>query len=368
MTDDLQPLAPREAMEMWLDRQQTTKADETVQSYYYRVNQFVEWLEDEELTNLNDLTGRDVFRYDSERRSEGLKQPSLNNQMGTIRLFLGFCVDIEAVPTELPTKVEVPQLSKIERANEEKLPTERAEELLAKFDRFEYASLDHALLALAWHTGARLGALRSLDLRDCYLTAADLERLVHDDDLDEESLDRIETPFVYFRHRPDTDTPLKNQAEGERPVGLSAEVGHVLRDYIEVNRYDCEDEYGRQPLFSTQKGSGRMSKGAIRRRFNIITQPCRRGTCPHGREPEDCEATEHGREARCPSSRSPHRVRTGSITWHRDRGWPPEVLAERVNATPEVIRQHYDQPDLLKRMESRRNYLENLDNEEDYDQ
>ena len=358
MTNDLQPLDPRDALEMWVDRQRAEKSEGTVQSYYYRVRQFVEWLHEQGIDNLNDLDGRDVFRYDSTRRSDGLSKGALNNQLGTIKLFLEFCVDVEAVPPELPAKVDVPTLSKAERANEEKLTAERAHTILENLERFDYASRDHAMFALAWHTGMRLGSLRSLDLRDCFLNKDDLDRLLHQDDLDREQLDRVQVPFVYLHHRPDTGTPLKNGVDGVRPVGLSAEVSQVLRDYIEVNRAEVEEDHGRKPLFSSQKGSGRMSKGAIRSRFNIVTQPCRYGTCPHDRDTATCEALEHGYESRCPSARSPHRIRTGAITHHRDEGWPPEVLAERVNATPEVIRTHYDQPDLLKRMESRRSYLD----------
>ena len=44
------------------------------------------------------------------------------------------------------------------------------------------------------------------------------------------------------------------------------------------------------------------------------------------------------------------------------RGWPPSDLSERVNATPETIRDHYDHPELLRRMESRR---ENFDDTEE---
>jgi len=358
MSDDLQPLAPRQALEMWIDRQKAEKADETVQSYYYRVRQFVDWLDEEGIENLNDLTGRDVFRYDSDRRADGLTKNALNTQLGTIKLFLDFCVDVEAVPPVLPAKVDVPTLSKAERANEEKLTANRAETILHKLEQFDYASRDHMLFALAWHTGARLGALRALDLDDCYLTDDDLDRLAHRDGLSDQELEQFDVPFVYFCHRPETDTPLKNQEDGERPVGLSEEIGQLLEDYIDVTRVEAEDEHGRKPLFSSQRGTGRMSKGAIRSRFNIITQPCRFGTCPHDRDTDTCEALEHGYESRCPSARSPHRIRTGSITHHRDEGWPPEVLAERVNATPEVIRTHYDQPDLLKRMESRRSYID----------
>jgi site-specific recombinase XerD len=358
MSDDLQPMEPEEALSIWIDRQRAEKSEQTVQSYFYRVRQFVDWLTEEGIDNLNDLTGRDVFRYDANRRADGLSKSALNNQLGTIKIFLRFCADVEAVPSELPAKVDIPTISKAERANDEKLSASRAKTILSKLEKYDYASRDHALFQLAWHTGARLGALRSLDLRDCYLTEDDLDRIAHEDDLDAEDLEKFTIPFVYFRHRPDSDTPLKNQDDGERPVALSEEIGELLEEYIKVSRPDVEDDHGRKPLFSSRKGSGRMSKGAIRSRFNIVTQPCRYGTCPHDRDVETCEARKHGYESRCPSSRSPHRIRTGSITNHRNEGWPPEVVAERVNATPEVIRTHYDKPDLLNRMESRRSYME----------
>lgn len=61
MSDELQPLAPREAMEMWLDRQRSEKSEATVQSYYYRIKQFVEWCERQGIENLNTLSGRSVY-------------------------------------------------------------------------------------------------------------------------------------------------------------------------------------------------------------------------------------------------------------------------------------------------------------------
>lgn len=196
----------------------------------------------------------------------------------------------------------------------------------------------------------------------------DLDRLRHypeiDDQQYEKILEEVEPPFVYYRHR--ENTPLKNNVDGQRPVALSDEIGEILRAYIRVNRIPVSEEDGRQPLFTTEKGSGRMSKGAIRRTFYLVTQPCRFGLeCPHSRDPETCTAREHGKEAQCPSARSPHPIRTGAITNHRDEEWPPEVLSERANATPDVIRDHYDHPQLLQRMQSRRDYLD--DEEADRD-
>ena len=361
---------PREAFELWMKRQQNRKSEETLQSYGYRVDPFIEWLDEQGIDNLNDLSGRDIIQFDAERQSADVQQNTLNNQFGTIRLFLKFCADIDAVDEGLPKVVDLPTLSKNERVNTEKLPQTRAERILDALSTYGYASREHAMFLLMWRTTARLGAIRSLDLEDVYLEDDDLHRLHYQEDIDEEGvfsaiLREIDPPFLYFRHRPQ-ETPLKNKNAGERPINITEEVGEVVRAYINVNRVDRDDESDRNPLFTTESGQGpRISTGGIRNQIYRITQPCRfGGDCPHDREIESCEARDHGYESRCPSSRSPHKVRTGSITWHRDRGWPPEVLAEKANTSTELIKTVYDQPEALKRMNSRRSFLDQLDQED----
>jgi hypothetical protein len=91
------------------------------------------------------------------------------------------------------------------------------------------------------------------------------------------------------------------------------------------------------------------------------TQPCLHSPCPHDRERETCEYTERNESSKCPSSRSPHRIRTVSITWQLDVGIPPWVVAERINASVEVIEKHYDVTSPRERIERRRRpYLSNL--------
>lgn len=371
MDNDLEPMDPRDAFELWMRRQEGRKADETLQSYRYRVKKFVEWLEEQGFDNLNELTGRDIILYDAERQDANVQQNTLNNEYGTIRLYLKFCADIDAVDENLPSTVRPPTLSSSDRVNTEKLPQERAERILDNLSQFRYASRDHVMILLLWRTTARLGAIRALDLEDVYLDKDDLDRLRVQEDVDDEGvfgeiLEDVSVPFVYFRHRPDQDTPLKNGYAGERPVNLKPWVGNILGDYIRVNRVDRTEESGRRPLLTTDQGKyARISKSGIRNRIYRLTQPCRfGGDCPHEREIESCDARGAGYESQCPSSRSPHRIRTGSITWHRDRGWPPEVLSEKANTSTEMIKRVYDQPERLKRMQSRRAFLDQLDDNE----
>jgi len=366
--DELIPMEPREALNIWLERQEMDKAESTVRSYRYRVGPFIEFLEDEGIENLNDLNGRHLLRFDSNRRSSGdIQKNTLNNQLGTIRQFLEFAIKANAVEPVVASQVDVPHVSKDERINREKLPTQRAKDILAHLDRFEYASRDHVIAFLLWETGARAGSLRALDLEDIYLDEDDLDRLRYQEDLDvsrsvlEEILDDVELPFLYFRHRPETDTPLKKKGAGERPVNITEELGEVLGAHIRVQRVESTDEHGRKPLLTSKKDPGRISVSGIRVRAYVLTQPCQVGKeCPHDRDPSECEAREHGRQSRCPSVRSPHKWRTGSVTWHRDRGWAPEEIATKMATSVELVNSVYDQPEQLKRMAIRRQNLDKL--------
>jgi hypothetical protein len=47
-------------------------------------------------------------------------------------------------------------------------------------------------------------------------------------------------------------------------------------------------------------------------------------------------------------------IRTGSITWQLNQGYPIEKVAERVNASIPVIKQHYDQANSAEEFRTRR--------------
>ncbi|MEF8825272.1 MAG: hypothetical protein V5A34_01705 [Halapricum sp.] len=176
----------------------------------------------------------------------------------------------------------------------------------------------------------------------------------------ERILEEAAVPFLYPRSR--ETTPLKKQADGERVINLAEWVGEVLADYLQVNRDDVTDDEGRQPLLPSQRDPGRLSKGAMRNWTYILTQACEfGGECPHDRNPETCEARELGHGSKCPSTMSPHRVRTGAITHHRDRSWPLQDLADRANTSEELIEATYDQPEEIIRGASRRDHLEKLE-------
>lgn len=369
---DLEPTAPDRAFELWMQQQQD-KADSTLQSYRYRVRPFLDWLDKEDVDDLNDVTTRHIKEFQAEQRGGRTKQ-TLNNQWGTLKQFLRYCYELRAVAEDVVKAVDVPELTKDERVNEEKLVAERAQQILDNLDQFQFATREHVLFLLLWRTTMRIGAIHSLDLRDLYFEGEDRDRLRQElrekgfaEHVVDSILDDVDLPLIYPRHRPvdeNGDTPLKNKADGERVINVAPWVAEVVQDYIRVNRADVKDDVGRQPLLTSRKGDGRLSKSAMRNWVYQLTQPCEFGDpCPHDRERETCDAREHGYGSLCPSSRPPHRIRKGSITHHRDQGWSVADIADKANTSEDLVEGVYDQPEELIRGANRRENLDKLDSE-----
>lgn len=209
---------------------------------------------------------------------------------------------------------------------------------------FERASAHHVLLELAWFVGARSGAIRGLDVRDVDTAAG----------------------TVRFVHRPETDTTLKNGRDGERLVGIPDATAAVIDEYVRGQRTEVIDDHKRRSLLTTTQG--RPGKTTIRQWGYYATAPCRAVDCPHDRFRQSCGWFNRSDGAQCPSTLSPHRVRTGSITWQLNQGLSVEVVAKRVNASPEVIRKHYDVATADEEFHQRRTQsVDRLSMESDHD-
>lgn len=348
---DPSELPPRQAAERYLRRRRPDSTEKSIEGWRYRLKLFVEWCDSVGIEAVGELTGYDLDEY-YELRSAEIAPVTLEGEMWTLRKFMEFLEDLDAVDGDLGDAVRIPNLDPGERSSDVKLATDDATALLHYYrnDPDAHGSRNHAFLELAWFTGARQGGLRALDLRDVHLN---------------------EAPWIDFRHRPNTGTPLKNKLGGERPVALTEEVADVLRAYQREHRYDVHDDHGRQPFLASSVG--RPTGNTLRNWSYLTTQPCLYAPCPHGKDPESCEWTQYSHASKCPSSRAPHHIRTGAITWMLNRGWPPEDVAERVNASVKTIEDHYDKADLDERrrrlrhrMEKRRRpLLDQLDIDED---
>ncbi|WP_423744772.1 tyrosine-type recombinase/integrase (plasmid) [Haladaptatus sp. SPP-AMP-3] len=332
MSDNLEPTTPAEAVEWYLAERDPELSEKSLQNQRYRLDQFLAFCDEREMDDLNSLTGRDLHRF-RVWRGEEIKTVTLRGELQTLRVFLEFCAAIDAVEPGMRERVHLPEVDPEDEARDEHLKTDRAEAILEHLERFAYASRDHVVVALLWHTGIRLGSLRSFDVGDF--------------DPDAMCLD--------LRHRPETGTPLKNKKAAERSIAVGPHYRDVIEDYLAHNHQKVTDDHGRRPLITSSQG--RLSEGAVRETIYRLTQPCEIGECPHGEDPESCKARRHGKRAGCPSSRSPHGIRRGSITDHLRNGTPQEVVSDRANVSKDVLDQHYDERTEREKMEIRRDFI-----------
>ena len=205
-------------------------------------------------------------------------------------MFVKWCERIDAIDQGMHDKILLPNLSKHEDQRDAMLDSEDADQLIEYLRQFEFGTRTHALIEVLWHTGMRIGAAHSLDLED------------YD----------AEEQYLRLQHRPETGTRLKNKQDGERVVALNPDICDTLDAYLQYNRIEVRDDFGRTPLFTSQHG--RPSKSTLRDSIYRMTRPCEyTGDCPHRREIESCEAMERNKASKCLSSVSPHAIRRGSI-------------------------------------------------------
>lgn len=342
--DDLDPITPADAVDKYFEVRDLNRSS-TVKTQRSSLGFFVRWCDDEGIDNLNDLTGRDLADYRIWRREDApvkvdeLGPKTEQDQQQITRKFVETCETFDACPSGLHHKVIVPKVDSEDEISDEYLESDRAEAILQHLHKYEYASVEHVTFLLFARTGARVGGLRALDVDDYY--------------------DKASPAYLDFVHRLDEGTPLKNGRNGERNVSIRDHTSEVLNDYIENNRPDVEDEYGRRPLLASQHG--RLSENSIRKYCYKWTRPCAvKGTCPYNRDPETCEATNNDKAYECPGSLSCHPVRKGYITQNLRAGLPKFLLAERCNVDEDVIDKHYDHRTEQEKMEARNRMMEAL--------
>lgn len=162
--DGLEPITPAETVNWYENNREPELSEKTLQNQRYRLNSFLEWAEEEGLENMNALTGRDIHRFRT-WRAEQVKPVTLAGHLQTFRKFPEFGAAIDAVPEGMREKVHIPPIDPEDEVSEEFLSAERTRTILDYLDQFQYASRDHIVVVLLWHTGIRRGAITKF-LRD----------------------------------------------------------------------------------------------------------------------------------------------------------------------------------------------------------
>jgi site-specific recombinase XerD len=336
---NLHPIKPEKAVEQYLESRRYESSPSTVQNHRYRLKQFLRWCSETDFDDMREMNGRLAEKYKHWRRADADLAPvTIEMQMRTFRVFLKWCESNEYVTPGVADKIIIPSVSDAQKARDDSISVERAEEILTYLRKYEYATLRHVLFHLLWHTGIRTGAAHALDVDDW-----------HSDE-----------GYISVQHRPETDTPLKLQERGERHISITKPSLHeAIDDYLEINRPEVTDEHGRQPLFASEQG--RLHKSSIQANVYNLTQPCQyTGDCPHGRDIKECEATSYDMAAKCPSSVSPHPIRRSAITAHLNSDVPKEIASERMAVSVDTLEQHYDARTKEDKRERRKDYLGNL--------
>lgn len=326
------------AIEMFIEHHRGERSPATLQAYRYRLSHLKRWADEQGIDSTAELTGKKLHQYRVWRREDGgLNNVTMQTQLSTLRVFIRWLEQIDAVESGLHERILLPKVGRREDERDVMLEAEEARKLIEYLRKLEFATRVHAVVEVLWHTGMRIGALHGLDLNDYH----------------------SEEELLELRHRPDQGTRLKNGLEGERYVAIKPDVCDALDAYIKYHRHDVTDDYGRQPLFTSKYG--RPSKSSIRDSIYRITRPCiYTQRCPHGREQDDCEAMERNKASRCPSSVSPHAIRRGSITHHLSKDMPENVVGDRMNVSMDILEKHYDRRSERGKAEQRRDYLDDI--------
>lgn len=333
---------------MFFESKRGAVKQSSLRAYKFPTRHFVEYLEETDIDSMVDIDGFHLEQWRLSRKREGIADATLQSNCKQIRHFLNWCGDKAIVENDLAGKLTIPDVAYDDMVSSEKVPLAQAEEILNHLDTYEYATLYHALFEVMWVTACRISGAIALDVDD----------FVHDPEPTPENPDPL--PYLKFRDRPEQGSGLKNKKKSKRNVTISEDTAKILIKYLSRYHNDQTDEHGRTPLFCTDYQ--RLTRQRAYKAINRYTRPCiYSGNCPHDREIEACEAySDNNKAMACPSSKSLHPIRRGSITHHLKRGWPKEALAERVDVGVDVLEQHYDARTHEDKREGRRRYMDLL--------
>ena len=336
------PITPEEAVKRYLKKRSNELAESSMATHRSSLSHLTRWCKLKGIDNLNDLNGRKIQDYLDWRVEEApnsvneLAPKSEKTQIDITRKFIEFCVAINAVPAGLHERIPSFRISKGDEVCEEILERDRVEEILSHLETYHFASREHIIWLLVTEFGSRIGALRSLDVKD-FLP-------------DEKALK--------LRNRPDKGTRLKNGDKSQRSVALLRNNSvEAIQAYLEQHRVEVTDEYNRRPLLSTR--NGRIGSSTIRKTVYRWSCPAAIGNeCEHDEDMTTSDAWS------CPNNVSAHPLRRGTITHLLRNDIPINVISSRCDVSPRVIKEHYDGRDESERRNTRRRVItDHLDEE-----
>lgn len=90
--ENLDPIPPAKALELYISDCRSSLAESSITSHRSRVSTFVDWLDERDIDNLNELTGRRIKEYQLEGCEAYDWTPTTEKSyMGTLRVFMQWC-------------------------------------------------------------------------------------------------------------------------------------------------------------------------------------------------------------------------------------------------------------------------------------
>lgn len=335
-------ITPEDAVEQYL-ASRADIAQSTREKHTYRLNKFLDFTEESlDLHYLSEFEPHHIESYRHHLLNGGdLALVTVEQLLQTLRVYLRYCERLSYCKDGMTEAVIIPELSDDEKARDVHLTDERAGQIIDWLCKYKWASIEHLVLHIGYHTGMRRAALYGLDVEDY-----DVEKRV-----------------FTVRHR--DNTPLKLDERSERNITVSdGRLADAIEDYLEDKRPAVTDDWGRNPFFASVQG--RYHYQSLQKMFYKVTRPCYFGQgCPYDRDIDDCEATDYDNYSKCPDSISSHPIRRSAITHHLDESVPKAIVSERMDVSPDTMETHYDARTLEDKRENRAKHLSGLDGGDD---
>lgn len=109
--DDLEPLAPQDALDWYLEHRRGRLRTATRRKHRSTLGAFVDWTDEVDIGDLNDVGGRQRMQFKTWRKNEAdLVTKRLNGNLAILQQFLGFYVNVDALAEGVSDRFPLPNV------------------------------------------------------------------------------------------------------------------------------------------------------------------------------------------------------------------------------------------------------------------
>jgi integrase len=306
----------------------------TYTRYRDTVNDFIQ---SQDVSDLMEVTPREINRWNQLLQRRDYARTTRDGKLETLEVFFKWAETEWRAPRDdkisetIARKRNDLNVSGDEKSrsgdDNHRISSERAEEIIGHLAKHHYASRQMVEFLLIYHIGCRKSALLSINCSDV----------------------NPRKGIIQIRNRPEeSGVRLKRGNKGERDVNISPDIMAVVTDYIEEHRSEPND--GSDALLTSW--AGRIDDSTLYRDIAGLTK-C--GECSD----DEGEPLTKQNASDCPESIGCHDLRRVAITRMRDEGISWDTISGRVNATVQMLKQHYDSPTYESAAERRKREILN---------